>query len=51
MIILEIVGAAVTALSKLIAAGDDADRQEEALMDLAEASKRGLDYVKFGRKP
>ncbi len=47
--ILAIIGLVAAALGKLIAAGEDAAAQEEALMDLAEASKRGLDYVRFGR--
>jgi type II secretory pathway pseudopilin PulG len=36
------------AISKLIAAGQDAAMQEEALMDGAEALKKALDHFKFG---
>lgn len=35
-------------VAKLISAGADKAKQEEALMEAQEATKRGLDYIKFG---
>ncbi|HKN66793.1 MAG TPA: hypothetical protein VJW73_10970 [Gemmatimonadaceae bacterium] len=47
LILMTIAGLAAS-ISKLISAGADKAAQEEALMEAAEASKRGLDFVRFG---
>jgi hypothetical protein len=48
-LVLLTIAALATAIGKLIAAGADKAAQEEALLDAAEATKRGLDFVRFGQ--
>ncbi len=48
MPILEVAAQLATALAKLLSAGDDKARQEEALMDAADVAKRELDRRAFG---
>lgn len=48
-LILLTIAALATAIGKLIAAGSDRAAQEDALLEAAEATKRGLDFVKFGK--